>query len=226
MIRLNTKRSSMQFIETVFDIAYLSAVFISAALLCVGSTVGGEGWRFGIMALILGIGDSCHLIPRINFLWDSSRKDHTTALGIGKLAASITMTIFYMILWDIGVKHYAIPSFSYLTPVVYALAALRIVLCLMPQNGWTSKSPSLKWAIWRNIPFLALGMVVMALFAIGAHTKGGAFPYLWLAIFISFACYMPVVLFSGRNAKVGMLMLPKSCAYVAIVLMGFSLPIA
>ena len=67
--------------------------------------------------------------------------------------------------------------------------------------------------------FSYLFTVLMA----GALKNGGSLSFLWIAILISFACYMPVVLFSGRNPKVGMLMLPKSCAYAAIVLMGFSL---
>lgn len=176
------------------------------------------------MALILGAGDAFHLIPRIYVLWDGKRRDHTALLGVGKLIASVTMTVFYVILWNVGANYYAGVATVYMTAAVYALAALRIALCLFPQNRWMSGDPPLRWAIWRNIPFFAMGMLVMALFAVGSRTSGGGFPYLWLAVLISFACYLPVVLFSGRAPKVGMLMLPKSCAYAAIVLMGFVLP--
>lgn len=63
----------------------------------------------------------------------------------------------------------------------------------------------------------------MLFYMIAAFKYGGSLSFLWLAIMISFACYLPVVLFSKTNPKVGMLMLPKSCAYAAIVLMGVSL---
>ncbi len=209
--------------ETIFDVLYLGTVLISAALLLSGAGDGSLRRQFGVMALILGIGDACHLIPRIYAVWDAKTSGHTALLGIGKLIVSITMTVFYLLLWNVGAAYYAdiIPAF--LTPVVFTLAALRIVLCLFPQNRWTSNSPPLTWAVWRNLPFFLMGLFVTVLFAIGSFTGDKTFSYLWVAVFMSFLFYAPVVLFSGRNSKVGMLMLPKSCAYAAIVLIGFSL---
>ncbi len=221
----NIKRKPMVWIETGFDIIYLGIVLISGILL-IQSAIGSERWLFGLMALILGAGDAVHLLPRIHAMWDSEAKPHVSALGIGKLAASVTMTVFYVILWHIGIVRYPGIIPGYITAVIYGLAVIRIVLCLFPQNGWTIESPSLKWAIWRNIPFFLLGMSVMVLFAKNSFTYGNGLPFLWIAILISFACYFPVVLLSGKSRKVGMLMLPKSCAYAAIVLMGFSLAVS
>lgn len=222
MMQLNTKRKPIRLIETVFDGIYLSTMLLSAVLLCFSSNAGSERWRFGVMALVLGVGDAFHLIPRIYAMWDGKTKDHTALLGVGKMVTSITMTVFYVILWSIGAKRYADIVPAPITTVVYILAALRVALCLLPQNRWTSKESPLTWAIWRNVPFFALGMLVMALFAAGSRISGG-FSFLWPAVLFSFACYLPVVLFSHRVPKVGMLMLPKSFAYAAIVLMGFSL---
>ncbi len=220
-MQLNKKRKPVRLIETAFDGIYLGTVLISAALLCAGSDMGSERWRFGLMALILGVGDAFHLLPRIHAMWDTETGGRRTLLGIGKAIASVTMTVFYVVLWGVGANRYADIVPAHATAVVWILAALRIALCLFPQNRWMSEAPPLRWAIWRNVPFFALGMLVTALFAAGARISGG-FPFLWLAVLLSFAFYLPVVLFSGRNPKVGMLMLPKSCAYVAIVLMGFS----
>ncbi|MGI6169955.1 MAG: hypothetical protein ACOYI4_09745 [Christensenellales bacterium] len=222
---LNTKRKPVKLIETIFDLLYLSTVLISGVLLCLGAQVGSTRWQFGLMALILGLGDAFHLVPRLYAMWDRKPSGHTAMLGIGKLVASLTMTVFYVILWNLGTAHYGSLLPPYMTPVVFALAALRIALCLFPQNRWMSKAQPRKWAIWRNIPFFILGMLVMALFAAGSFAGDNKFSYLWLAVLISFACYLPVVLFSGQNPKIGMLMLPKSCAYAAIVLIGFSLPV-
>lgn len=212
------------FIETGFNLLYLIIVLGVGVLLYISSTIGSEQWLFGVMALILGLGDSFHLISRIRAMWDCTERDHTKALGVGKLITSITMTVFYILLWHIGMIHYpGVVDGTFLTLMVYFLAILRILLSLAPQNQWASKNPPLKWAILRNIPFFILGMLVMVFFAVGSFTQGGALSLLWIAILISFACYAPVVLFSGSNSKVGMLMLPKSCAYIAIVLMGFNL---
>ncbi|MDR0819472.1 MAG: hypothetical protein LBN43_07875 [Oscillospiraceae bacterium] len=222
MARLNAKRKPMKLVETAFDILYLGTVLISSVLLYFGSAPESDRRLYGLMEFVLFAGDAFHLLPRIRALWDDKAKDYTAVLGIGKLVASLTMTVFYILLWNIGVSVYG-ETGTRITPIIYSLCLVRFLLCLIPQNQWTLENPPLKWAILRNIPFFIIGLAVTALFAAGSLIKGGVFPFLWIAVIVSFACYLPVVLFAGRNAKVGMLMLPKSCAYAAIVLMGFSL---
>lgn len=47
---------------------------------------------------------------------------------------------------------------------------------------------------------------------------------IWIsAIIISFGCYIPVTLFSKTKPKVGLLMIPKTCAYMWIIAMGLKL---
>ena len=92
----------------------------------------------------------------------------------------------------------------------------------MPQNAWTSAHPPLSWGIWRNIPFTLLGALVVVLFYRGAKEKrDGDFRWLWLTVVVSFACYIPVVLFADSVPAVGMLMIPKTCAYVCTVWIGY-----
>ena len=38
-----------------------------------------------------------------------------------------------------------------------------------------------------------------------------------VAILISFGCYIPVTLFSKTKPKVGLLMIPKNCAYMWMI---------
>ena len=47
------------------------------------------------------------------------------------------------------------------------------------------------------------------------------FRHMWLTIVLSFAFYIPVVLFADTYPLIGMLMIPKTCAYVWTVLIGF-----
>ncbi len=132
------------------------------------------------------------------------------------------MTIFYVILYHIGKRRYGLHSRA-LTGAVYALAAARIGLCLFPQNAWLSANPPLSWGIWRNVPFALLGALVIVVFLRGARQAGDrAFRWMWLAIVLSFAFYIPVVLWADIVPLVGMLMIPKTCAYVWVVWMGFS----
>lgn len=221
MIQMNSRKEIMKQVEMVFDFAYLLIILISAVVLYVTSEIWSLRWQYAIMSFILVIGDSFHLIPRMYSITDKKGKDYTVSLGIGKFITSITMTLFYIFLWEIGKAYYHFNVNTYIYIIVYGSALLRVQLCFFPQNGWRDKNPKMKWAIIRNIPFFILGMIVMTLYMIGAFKYGGSLSFLWIAILLSFAFYLPVVLFSRINPKVGMLMLPKSCAYIAIVMMGF-----
>ena len=140
-------------------------------------------------------------------------KQNTAALGIGKLVTSVTMTAFYMLLYYVWRKRYGIKKRSGLTFAIIALAAVRIALCLFPQNGWTLASAPLSWAIYRNIPFAIMGILMIVLFYREAKAANDtAFGHMWLAITLSFAFYIPVVLFADLFPPVGALMLPKTLA--------------
>ena len=109
-----------------------------------------------------------------------------------------------------------------LTTAVYALAIVRIALCFMPGNDWLSANAPLSWGIYRNIPFAFLGLLMIVLFYQKAkETKDAAFRYMWLAITLSFGFYIPVVLWADAYPLVGTLMIPKTCAYVWMVWMGY-----
>ena len=85
----------------------------------------------------------------------------------------------------------------------------------MPQNGWISDNPPFSLGIYRSIPFLLLGLLIIVLF--WKRTRGGqdrTFRFLWLTIVLSFGFYLPVVLFADTFPAIGMLMVPKACAYV------------
>lgn len=52
--------------------------------------------------------------------------------------------------------------------------------------------------------------------------KDRAFRWMWLTIVLSFGFYIPVVLWADAVPMIGMLMIPKTCAYVWTVLIGYS----
>lgn len=197
---------------------------INLGILMVRGSGGELQYRlFGAMAITLGCGDAFHLIPRAVALCTTGLESYTAALGIGKLITSITMTAFYVLLYDVWRCRYRITGKKGLTIAVWTLAALRVVLCLMPQNAWTSAEAPLSWGIYRNIPFTILGALIVVLFYRSAKEAGDRpFRFLWLTVVISFGCYLPVVLFADRIPAVGMLMIPKTCAYVWTVLIGFN----
>lgn len=99
-----------------------------------------------------------------------------------------------------------------------ALTIVRVVLCLLTQNDWTGESPVI-WGIYRNIPFVIMGLIMIVLFF--KQKSDADYKWMWLAITLSFVFYMPVVLWADVIPIIGMLMLPKTCMYIWIVVMGY-----
>ncbi len=208
--------------ETVFDILYLSTVITLGILMIKNSNGRRQYLLFGIMAVTLGSGDAFHLVPRAYALLTDGLANHVAALGNGKFITSITMTGFYVLLYLVWRLRYHVEGRRELTLAVLALAILRIALCVFPQNGWTSPNPPLSWGIWRNIPFAMMGALIIALFYRSAKEHNDrAFRHMWLTIVLSFAFYIPVVLFADIYPPVGILMIPKTIAYVWTVLIGY-----
>lgn len=209
-------------VETVFDAVYLITV-ISIGIYMIRKGKDNSQYRlFGIMAVVLGAGDSFHLVPRAVALCTTGLDNFTTALGAGKFITSLTMTVFYVLLYYVWRIRYNIQGKNGVTAAVYALSACRIILCLFPQNKWLDASAPLSWGIYRNIPFALLGLLIIVLFYQSAkEQKDIAFRYMWLTIVLSFGFYIPVVLWADAIPMIGMLMIPKTGAYVWTVWIGF-----
>lgn len=209
-------------VETVFDAVYLISVITIGILMIRNSKGNRQFTMFGIMAVLLGSGDAFHLVPRVWALCTTGLENYTVQLGLGKWITSVTMTIFYVILYYVWRERYQITGHKTTTVAVYVLAALRIALCMMPQNAWLSASASLSWGIYRNIPFALMGILIIVLFYKSAKENNDAsFRFMWLTIVLSFGFYIPVVLWADVMPMIGMLMIPKTCAYVWTVLIGY-----
>ena len=140
--------------ETAFDAVYLVTVVTLGIIMLVKSRGRRQYRLFGAMAVTLGCGDAFHLVPRATALCTTGLESYTAALGIGKLITSVTMTAFYVLLYYVWRSRYEVKGRSCVTATVWVLAAARIILCLFPQNAWTSADAPLSWGIYRNIPFL------------------------------------------------------------------------
>ena len=210
-------------IETLFDLVYLITV-ITVGIRMIRSSKRGSQFRlFGWMAVVLGAGDSFHLVPRALALCTTGLENYVVPLGLGKWITSVTMTVFYVLLYYVWRKRYQIKDQKSVTLAVYLLSAARVVLCMMPQNRWLEAQSPLSWGIYRNIPFALLGLLIIVLFYRSAKEKNDtAFRWMWLTIVLSFGFYIPVVLWADTIPMIGMLMIPKTCAYVWTVLIGYN----
>ena len=151
-------------VETLFDAVYLISVITIGILMIRKSKGNRQFTMFGIMAVLLGSGDAFHLVPRAWALCTTGLENFTVQLGLGKWITSVTMTIFYVVLYHIWRTRYQIKGHKATTAAVYGLAGLRIILCMMPQNDWLSAAAPLSWGIYRNIPFALMGLLIIVLF--------------------------------------------------------------
>lgn len=211
-------------VETIFDVCYLIGVISAGLIMMVKGDKKSLAKKFGVMAVLLGAGDSFHLIPRMYALWTTGLEANAAALGAGKWITSITMTVFYLILYYIWKERYNIKQGKNLDITMWVLTVVRIALCMFPQNDWLNFSQPLLWGILRNVPFAIMGIIIIVLFAQEIKKSDDKiFRFMPLAIILSFGFYIPVVLFGSVVPLLGMLMIPKTLAYVWVVLMGWKL---
>ena len=65
-------------------------------------------------------------------------------------------------------------------------------------------------------------LIIVLFYRSAKQNNDKAFRWMWLTIVLSFGFYVPVVLWADVNPMIGMLMIPKTCAYVWTVLIGYN----
>lgn len=199
--------------ETIFDVCYLLIAIIMGIYILIKSK-NKLGKLMGTAILILGCGDAFHLIPRMLDYFIES--DFTSALGIGKLVTSITMTIFYIFMYYIYKNNYKINNNKDIESCIWILAIIRIVLCLLPQNNWITNDGLVAIGIIRNVPFVLLGLLIIFLYY-KERKDDKVFKNIWIYILLSFLFYIPVVIGASSVPMLGMFMLPKTICYIFII---------
>ena len=210
--------------EAVFDTVYLLFDLIAGILFFAFSNGRPLFVLYGILTLTLCGGDAFHLVPRVIRAVKGTSPRIQRQLGIGLQVSSITMTLFYIILmyiWQYTFPGLKVPAF--VGAMVWISAVIRIAICLLPQNNWCTEEGNMKLSVLRNGVFAVTGLGVTVLYAISGNNNGYHLTRMVAAILISFGCYLPVTLFSKTKPKVGLLMIPKTCAYMWIVVMGLEL---
>ena len=203
----------MKYGESAFDILYLLfAVAVGVSILRRRRDLTGR--MMGGAVLILGLGDAFHLVPRVLNYFVAG--DFTAWLGFGKLVTSITMTAFYVLVYHLWHRVYGEKEDRRLSIAVWALAAVRVLLCLLPQNRWLQNEGSVLMGIVRNIPFVLLGCVIVVLY-FRKRAAVRCFRSVWLLVALSFLFYIPVAAAASLVPMLGMLMLPKTVCYMLLI---------
>jgi hypothetical protein len=221
-------------VEVVFNVTYLIVVWVLvAAMIRRRSQVSEEDqnvadlfiWAFGLLAL----GDTGHVGFRVvaYAMGDLDAKVNLLGrpmglIGLGALATAITVTFFYVVMVMIWRRRFNKP-YGWFGTLLFIAAGVRLVVMAFPQNDWArTSSDSIAWSLYRNIPLMVQGLGVAGLILRDAlATKNRAFLWIGVSILISYAFYAPVIFFVHRFPLVGMLMIPKTMAYVVIAVVGY-----
>lgn len=210
--------------EAVFDTCYLLFDLIAGILFFAFSHGSPLFLLYGVLTWTLCFGDAFHLVPRVLRAVKGSNEKIERQLGIGSQISSITMTVFYILLLYIWKQtFYEMTAPVMLEILIWVSAAVRIVVCMLPQNNWCGKEGNRKLSVIRNAVFAVTGICVIVLYVMSGNTYGYHMTRMAAAIVVSFGCYLPVTLLSKKMPKIGMLMIPKTCAYVWMIVMGLQL---
>jgi hypothetical protein len=220
-------------VEIGFNLSYLAAIWILVLLMrgrlaSMPSSRQRLGrifmWAFALLAL----GDTGHVGFRVlaYALGGLEAKAHVLGLdlglvGVGAFSTAFTVTLFYMAFVLIWAERFQRPIgiFGWF---LLAVGLARLVLMLFPQNEWNQVVAPLPWGWIRNAPLVIQGLGVTYLILRDAYSSNDrTFQWIGWMIITSFAFYAPVILFVSRIPVLGMLMIPKTLAYVAIAVIGW-----
>ena len=225
--------SMRMWMEITFNIAYLLTIWIVVILMMrAQSNVPEENkpvtklfiWAFTLLAL----GDTGHVGFRV---WAYALGDLSSTIslfgfelglvGLGALATAYTVTIFYMLILMIWQRRYQKP-YGWFGALLWLAGISRLFIMLFPANEWNNVVPPQTWSLIRNIPLMIQGFGVAYLILRDARQAQDK-PFTWVGIMIllSYAFYLPVILFVQEMPMIGMLMIPKTLAYVAIAFIAY-----
>ena len=211
-------RSKPSSFETLCDILYLLIMIALSVNLLLKDGFGNPESRIyhlaGFLTLILILGDSFRFIPRITSFFIKDSDNVELVQDKGKIISLIVITLFYVFLWSLGLIIFSAQISVFYTILVYILAVIRIVLCLISQKY----SKDSLWDIYRNLPFVFLVFVVGLLFFFYRY-KIFSLVYAWVAIYFSLIFSMVVLFLSTKTERVGFWVIMRNLSLIWLISM-------
>lgn len=197
----------MKDFELFFNSMYLIFVlFLGIRILLLKKPNSG---LVGAMTLLLGLGDSFHLIPRIVAqVTVDGFEVNAAGLFLGTRISAMTMSLFYLLFYYY-IRREMMKTNRALDLLMSVLFLIRVVTVILSFNRAASMD------LISNAPFVLMGIIDIALLYRERANKN--FGKLYIFVFFSFLFYVPVVLLKNIYPTIGMLMMPKTVMYVLIV---------
>jgi hypothetical protein len=166
---------------------------------------------------LLALGDTGHVGFRVVAYLAGGLEANSVLVGLGALSTAITITFLYILLleaWRLTFNKRRGALYYFLI----LIGLIRLVIFIFPQNEWGNVVPPYIWSIARNIPLIVQGLAVGILLAFeGKNNENSLSIKLALCIFVSYGFYLPVIFLVQIFPLIGMFMIPKTIAYMAMV---------
>lgn len=214
-------------IEVGFNVSYLVVVWTLTAMMATRQHIVASRdhsiaqnllWAFALLAL----GDTGHVGFRVVAYALGGVEANPTLVGMGALATAITVTFFYMVMVNIWRLRFNRPL-GWFGWALLGAGVVRLIVMAFPQNNWGALVPPYDWSLLRNglLTFQGLGVMYLILRdAAQAHDR--TFTWIGVMIALSYTFYAPVILWSAAVPILGMLMIPKTLAYLGVAFIGYN----
>ena len=219
--------------EIIFDVVYLIVVWgiVTLMLRTLKSVPEGDQRTARLIQVafaLLALGDTGHVGFRVLAELMGGADASVTFLGmpmslvgLGMLTTAFTVTLFYMLFVYVWKARFQ-QRFNWFTNLLLLAGLVRPIFMALPGNDWGNVVPPQPISLYRNIPLLIQGVGVIGLILFSAYKHNDVtFKWIGWLMVVSYAFYTPVILFAQQYPLVGMLMIPKTCAYLAIAWVAY-----
>ncbi len=218
----------LTWVEIIFDIVYLITIWTLVVLMYKKrENLSVQNKSIGILFIwaffLLALGDTGHVGFRVLAYSLGGLEANPVLVGLGALATAITVTFFYMIVAEIWrIRFNKKRGVIWWSLIVFGI--IRLAIMIPAANSWGSVVPPFNWSLARNIPLIIQGIGVAVIMLVCAIKEDDKFTKkISIMIFISYTCYLPVILFVQKLPILGMLMMPKTLAYIAVAFIAYSM---
>lgn len=222
----------IMYFEIAFDVFYLAFIWLLVVKMFLSKkediTKTGHLLKYGF--LLLAIGDTGHVGFRV-WAYAIGGLQETINLfnmdlkltGLGALLTAYLVTVLYMLIAKVWFDR-----FNKKNKIVYyflqGLAIFRLVIMAFPNNQWGGAITPYDWSMYRNIPIIIMGLLLATMMLINSIKENDiVFKKFAIYIYISYLFYMPVIFFVKFIPMLGMLMIPKTIAYLFMAVLVYKI---
>lgn len=213
-------------VEVIFNVCYLAVVWTMVFWMAKRQNrvladnrrlARGVLWAFALLAL----GDTGHVGLRVVAFARGGLAANPVLVGAGAFSTAFAVTLFYMLMVDAWRLRFQKPL-GWFGWFLLAVGLVRLVVLLFPQNQWWQVVAPYHWSLLRNSLLVIQGLGVMGLILHDAvRTHDRAFTWIGIMIALSYLFYAPVILWVQWIPVLGMLMIPKTCAYLGVAFIAY-----